>query len=972
MKSTTSLLLTLVAAVTSFGAQTTLDNGKVRVVADLDRGTYDLVDATTGQVEVDDASFRLGEWSSTDADQTRTASTSGFADELGQGQQLRLRCQKAGRPGLLLDILLYDGDSQVVLRAGLDNIGQEPVRILRYWPLAEGRILPKLPLSEAKTLTAPTSCNQPVVALSPYASSPNNLLLTGKADGRRQSLVLGALKTAEFTKRAATTPPGGLDSRCLQLMAAVPGARLASYLSCADGATSLPATGPRIRPVKGSSYAFANQRPQARILFDYEALEFAVDGLDPKRQYAIGFSWWDFDANGRIGSVAAIGSHGEAYPIVAARPLPQFQGKKLPPAEAAAMLPAVAFADGKLRLKIANETPKAAHINIVASEIWLWEISAKATLPESWTAGHSVAEATQLQEQADLGTVACLEASDPVGRQVDPGELWMPADSFYLDFGIADPFAALEKYGLRLRAATGAGQRHAYTFPTICAWYAGVWHTPGAQNHPDKSSYKINTTAGLVEEAEAVAKAGFLRYSPVAGRLVPDNYTADNPQGWWDDEHWRQQGFYTAPYETSEKFGRGMHERGTLAFTYIQAHNLSQDFRRLHPEWLRGNVLDCSKPEVQKYLAERFGALRGNLDGFMVDYCDEFWNTEASRGHFADPKMTATAFYRMFFQKLREGIGPEARIHERNIAHPNNDLTLGIVDSQRTEWDTDRISPALLSRSALRWYKNRVVLAYDMDSKELNSSWRIGGWQGSDQDGRRMLLTMAYVAASRLLTANSFRTLSPEAVHDLSRTFPYPAEPKSARPVDAFVRPGTCPQVYDYGVTPGWHQLTLFNALLPSQEQTIAVPLAGEQADGGLGLDPAREYYAYDFWNNRLAGKFKGNETLSQTLRPGEARMLAIHAVEPNPQFLSTSRHIMQGLLDLPQKPAWNAEEKRLEGSAIVPAGETFRIVVALNGAKAVAASPNAKIEPASTPGLVILAIDSPTTATVDWWLKCE
>jgi hypothetical protein len=69
-----------------------------------------------------------------------------------------------------------------------------------------------------------------------------------------------------------------------------------------------------------------------------------------------------------------------------------------------------------------------------------------------------------------------------------------------------------------------------------------------------------------------------------------------------------------------------------------------------------------------------------------------------------------------------------------------------------------------------------------------------------------MLLTMAYVAASRLLLANSFRDLKPEVLYDLERTFPYPSEPRSARPVDAFTHAGW-PRVYDFAVTPDWHQV---------------------------------------------------------------------------------------------------------------------------------------------------------------------
>ena len=341
----------------------------------------------------------------------------------------------------------------------------------------------------------------------------------------------------------------------------------------------------------------------------------------------------------------------------------------------------------------------------------------------------------------------------------------------------------------------------------------------------------------------------------------------------------------------------------------------------------------------------------------MVDYCDEFWMTEANRGGFDDGHMTATAFYRQFFRCVKDGLGPNSWLHERNVKAPDNDLTLGLVDSQRTSWDTDKISPELVSRSGLRWYKNRVVLGYDMDSKDLTSAWKIKGWSGTDQDGRRMLLTMAYVGASRLLLANSFRTLSPEVLRDLERVFPYPTEPRSARPLDAFTCSGW-PRVYDYAVTPEWHQVTLFNNALPTCEQILSVPLSGENADGALGLDPQSDYYAYDFWNDHFVGRIKGTASLRQTVRAGEARMLSLHKVESHPQVLSTNRHLMQGCLDLADVK-WDG--RRLTGKAKVIGGEPFRIVLALNGR-----TPE-NLKPYNNGQLATFDIERPHNETVEW-----
>ena len=238
-----------------------------------------------------------------------------------------------------------------------------------------------------------------------------------------------------------------------------------------------------------------------------------------------------------------------------------------------------------------------------------------------------------------------------------------------------------------------------------------------------------------------------------------------------------------------------------------------------------------------------------------------------------------------------------------------------------------------------------------------------------------MMLTMAYVAASRLLLANSFRDLSRETLRDLTRTFPYPTEPRSARPVDAFVHEGY-PRVYDFAVTPDWRQLTLFNNTLPTRTETISVKLAGEQASGALGLDPAKEYYVYDFWNDRFSGRIKGSDTLVQELRPGEARMLAIHAVEPNPQFLATDRHVMQGYLDLIKRPVWSGARKTLSGTSRVVSRDPYRIILATNGFRIASASANGAAAKTQTldaaGGLAVLTLESPGNADASWIVKFE
>ncbi len=220
-----------------------------------------------------------------------------------------------------------------------------------------------------------------------------------------------------------------------------------------------------------------------------------------------------------------------------------------------------------------------------------------------------------------------------------------------------------------------------------------------------------------------------------------------------------------------------------------------------------------------------------------------------------------------------------------------------------------------MTRCGLRWYKNRVLVNQDTDSKNIVRLQ-------DNRDQVRAVLTMAYVTTGRLLLANSFSQFSPETFRDLTRTFPYHTAPKSARPVDAFV--AEFPAVYDFEVNPQWHQVTFYN---PDKEhpKLVGIDISGPQVEGALGLDPDREYYLFDFWNHHFIGKRAGDSRLEQELRPGEARMISVRECLDRPQVLSTDRHLMQGYLDL-EGVDWDKERQVLSGVSKVVGDDPYVI----------------------------------------------
>lgn len=557
-----------------------------------------------------------------------------------------------------------------------------------------------------------------------------------------------------------------------------------------------------------------------------------------------------------------------------------------------------------------------------------------------------------------------VNAADPVGRLVDPGQTYWSEDTFYVDVTTADPFVALEQYGRAMRLANHA-HPNVYDFPVLCGWSVGVM-----SKLPD-----INNSVKLVGELESAQKAGLTKYTKVGIRLEPDKYHLDSEQGWWDDAHWSKYGHLVPPYDTFAKWCAAISERDGIPYTYFQVGMPSDDYALAFPGHMLKNdisrvtvmhhhnaplvTFDYTDPDFQKHMSEVWGRLKKDgVKGIKFDYPETGWRPE---GGFENRHATTASAYREVFRLAREGLGPDAFLDERNIGEsqrPCLDVTAGLVDTQRNWTDSNKFVPAMTTIGGLRWYKNRTVFNYFPDTKTVHDC---------TPELRQAMLTMIYLTSGRLDLATSFTLFTPEIVHDVSRIYPAYREPFTARPLDAFTGVGD-PQIYDLELTPDWHQVALFNS--SSKESTIGVPLSGDRVStGAIGLDPTVSYYVYDFWADSLVGKFPGTEKISKKLKPSCCAMLSVRKVQPNPQVLSTNRHVLQGWVELADV-LWNEKEKTLSGTAKVIGGEPFRITVANNGRKPISAKTKhgkAKLEQKDGDDLCTIVLERPDNGDCQW-----
>lgn len=523
--------------------------------------------------------------------------------------------------------------------------------------------------------------------------------------------------------------------------------------------------------------------------------------------------------------------------------------------------------------------------------------------------------------------VLSATAEDPVGRLVPSGATYLAPDSLYVDALTADPFVALERYGLAMRAATRA-RPNVYDFPVLCGWSVGaISKLPG-----------VNTSAKLVEQLEAGNKIGIGKYTRIGVRLEPDKYHGDSEQGWWDDAHWAKYGHLVKPYDTVASWCKAVAEKGGVPYIYFQSGMPSDDFAKAHPDWMLFNDISAlgrkhmhHQPHVtydytdkgfSEHVLNTWKRLRAEgMMGVKFDYPETAWRPE---GGFDDRFATTTSAYRRSFGLVREGFGPDRLIDERNLGEngrPMLDVTAGIVDTQRCWTDSNAFVPEMVSIAGLRWYKNRTVFNYFPDTKTVHDL---------SPEFRRAMLTMVFLTSGRFDMATSYSLFTPEMARDFTRVFPHYREPKTARPLDAFTGVKD-PQVYGLALTPDWHQIALFNT--GAKEAVVGTAIAGEPVDNAVGLDPAAKYHAYEFWSDTYLGELGGKDRLERKLAPKNCAMVSLRRKENHPQVLSTNRHLLQGWVDLAQVK-WDAATKTLSGTAKVVGGEPFKIVVAANGAK--------------------------------------
>lgn len=392
-----------------------------------------------------------------------------------------------------------------------------------------------------------------------------------------------------------------------------------------------------------------------------------------------------------------------------------------------------------------------------------------------------------------------------------------------------------------------------------------------------------------------------------------------------------------------------------------------------------GTSLDLTLPEVREHvtrlvkLIHSWGYDYFKMDGLWTGSCTEqIYVNDGYRDDkigthqpFHDRFATNIEAYRSGLKLIREAVGPDVFFSGCNVSQNMRSLggSIGLVDSMRigpdngTGWNDLIVGPV---RGTRLYFLHGRVWWNDPDPSYVRASVPL--------HHARFITSWVAVSGTFNLNSDWIPGLPPERIDVMRRTMP--AHGAQARPVDYFDTP--MPRIWhvsDARSGVDRHVLGLFN--WESTDTVISDSAAR------AGLDPAKTWHAFDFWDNRLVSSISGDFNLDV---PGQScRVLALRASEGRPLLLSTSRHVTQGVIDV-KKEQWAGDT--LSGVSTVVANDPYelRIGGTCDGGRewvpaevTVSEADRAAgvtVSHAAAPGLVRVLITSPTGRDVAWSVR--
>lgn len=289
--------------------------------------------------------------------------------------------------------------------------------------------------------------------------------------------------------------------------------------------------------------------------------------------------------------------------------------------------------------------------------------------------------------------------------------------------------------------------------------------------------------------------------------------------------------------------------------------------------------------------------------------------------HFARKNLDREAVYRSFAASITKTLGPDVFKLMCWGARPE---LIGLFDGCRVGNDG-------FGYGAFSEYNsfNNIVWRNDPDHIELQ------------QDDAYRATTLTSLTGSILMLTDPPAVYRTERVEAARRASPvlfaqpgqiYDVEPSRS---DVLHRAnvemsGSGPRTFDATQALSVHYLHAIDVSRPFENWMVLARTGGENTPirfADLGLAADRDYLAYEFWTKSFRGSFVKEFAPGEVDPRFKVQVFCLRQRLPRPQFVASNRHVSCGAFDL-KDLAWRNDERTLEGSSDVVAGDPYEVVV--------------------------------------------
>ncbi len=348
------------------------------------------------------------------------------------------------------------------------------------------------------------------------------------------------------------------------------------------------------------------------------------------------------------------------------------------------------------------------------------------------------------------------------------------------------------------------------------------------------------------------------------------------------------------------------------------------------PFWSRwgGTSLDMTHPGAREYLrsvvhrlAHEWGYRYFKMDGLYVGtatkqiYINDGYRGDDELGEavFHNPDKTNIEAFRDGLKLVRQAAGPDVFFLGCCVSQNMRSFggSFGLVDAMRIGPDNGPRWQGLLRgpwHGTNRYFLHGRVWYNDPDPVYVRPSVPLEHAQ----------TICSWVAVTGCLTVFSewLPGLPDERVELLRRILPNHGL-NTARPVDLFEQPlARIWHLPDTRRSPRRDVVALFN-------WDDKKPSQFDYPTDRLGLPPASQYVAFEYWTDRLVGPF--SKRLRLEVPAGSCRVLAVRPTPDHPVLLSTSRHVTQGIVDVLEE-RWDENRQTLSGRSRLVAGDPYEL----------------------------------------------